>query len=159
MAIVISILLAVFLFSGCIGENDNFYMYIQYEAYYNAPLSIDEIEKIFSEANISFDRKYTYTDVISFSFGKGINEARVEPTYAILYPEKTYGEYPAILNIELNGSEYPRPHWTDDYKNINENRKPILKESMNYIVNLIKEATGMMPVNKEFKTGDGAQIT
>ena len=157
-AILTTILFAAVLLSGCIGKIDNTYMYIQYESYYDTSLNIDVIERTFSEANITTEAKYTYTNVLSFSYGRGINNASIESSYGILYPNHDVRQYHAILNIELDGSQYPRPHWTEDYHNIFEKRKPLLNESMNYIIGLIYEATGLTPVYKEFITGDGAQI-
>ncbi len=143
--------------SGCIGL-DNTYMYIQYEAYYDTPLNIEVINRTFYEANITIESRYTYTTVLSFSYGRGINNAPVEPTNGILYPNHDVKQYHAVLHIELDGSKYPRPHWTENTDKVFEKRKPLLRESMDYIIILIYEANGENPVHKEFITGDGSQI-
>lgn len=156
-AVSIPLVLAAVLISSCVGL-DNTYMYIQYEAYYDTPLDIDAIENILTKENITYKMINTYTHILSFSYGQDFNNASVEPTSCILYPNHIVDNYHANLNIELDGSKYPRPHWTEDTNKINEIRKPILGESMNYITDLIYQATGLTPVHKEFNTGDGAQI-
>ena len=156
-AILTTSIFAAVLMSGCVGL-DNTYMYIQYEAYYDTSLNVDAIEKVFSEYNITIDYRNPYINALSFLYGQGINNAPVEPTNGILYLNYSHKQYRAYLDIELNGSEYPRPHWTEDCDKIFEERKPLLKESMNYIISVIYEATGMTPVYNKFDTGDGAQI-
>jgi hypothetical protein len=131
-------------------------MFIKYKSYYETPLNIELIEEIFSENNISFKSRNSYSDTISFSYGRGFNNASVKSTYGILFPNHEIDQYEAHLSIELDASEYPRPLWTEDYDRVFEERKPFLEESMDYIIDLIYNATGLTPVHKEFVTRDGS---
>ena len=137
------LLLIIISFSGCFENLDKDTWHIWYEAQYEKELDFSSIIQIFQRENISYNLKES--DTLSFSFGKDINNESIERTSGgfVNAPEVDYYRISISLDDEkkypLAGSKAEL-----DYQ------KPLLEDSMDYITNLVYEATGMWPTSKKF---------
>jgi hypothetical protein len=146
------IFMAVIFSSGCLDNYED-EITIEYWAYYEETLNFSNITSVLDQNGILFNQKEI---VISFSFSKKINNETIEPSRGKIWKKSwTTEEYPSEMMIELDPDRYPWVSKEDDYKSKLDKRKPILEDSLGYISTLIYNATGLWPVNKEYKYSDG----
>ena len=129
--------------SGCFGDEDSWHIW--YDAKYEKELDFSSIIRIFQREKVSHNLEEQ--DTLSFLFGKDINNENLEGTRGGMVNAHEVDYY--RISISLNDDEkYPLAANRAEL----EYQKPLLEDSMDYITNLVYEATGMWPISKKFQS-------
>ena len=139
---------------GCVNDEER--LFISYWAYYDDTLDLNEIDQVFLLHNISSENN---GDVITFYINEEIENNSIAKTHGWIWKESWTSKsksnnYNSELNIVLDDNEYPNLKKTGDYKDKLDSRKPLLENSMNYIVDLIYNVSGKLPDKKDFTYED-----
>lgn len=135
-------ILAMISISGCLEEftEDAHPWDISYTAEYEKPFNFSSLIPILEKENVSYE--WFNVDTLSISYGKGINNETIEKTTGCIVNGDNYYH----VTIDLDESKYPSSQNREEV----ESRKPLLEASMNWITDLIYNATNMYPISKEF---------
>jgi hypothetical protein len=129
--------------SGCFSTEDSWHIW--YNADYGEELNFSSIMEIFDRENISYNLKDN--DTLSFKFGKGVNNESIERTSGGMVNAPDVDYYRIVISLD-DEEKFPLEGSRSDL----DYQKPILKDSMDYITNLVHEATGMWPISKKFSS-------
>ena len=143
--LIIVILLLILSFNcNCIFINNEKHPWqIYYKAEYKNAFNFPNIIQVFKKENISY--KTEDSDTLSILYGKDINIIE-KSSGAIVNGYEDYYHMTIYLD---NLRKYPRLMDKDDL----EDRKPLLEKSMDYIINIIYNASEVRPISLKFEYG------
>jgi len=133
--------------------NYDIYSFMEYRAAYSGELDLDAIEVQLNNSGISYSR-YTMSarenyswNVTEFNFGKGFNNSNRNDTLCTIYEREPYS-YDYNVIVRLYGAE---------------NRKtqeitPAINDSMEFVINIIHNATGKYPIQTFYFYEDGPAL-
>ena len=140
----ISTIIIILIFMGCIACDNEYPWQIWYEAKYSQSLDLQKIARILQDENVSYNLEDERT--ISILFGKDINNENIERSSGAIV-NGYEGYYHITISLD-NRSKYP---FVTNKKDL-EPRKQILEQSMDYITNFINISTGMIPYSRDFQS-------
>ena len=135
------------------GPSDTYVDWIAYQADYDDPLDLDAIEAELTANNVTYLRQNltdwtgSYEEIYC-NYGPYFNEANTSNTECRI---RAYNDgYGFNLYIQIYGADAR-------YGSLN-SFKPEYDISMDYIVNIIHDATGKQPIDYEYFYEDGSPL-
>jgi hypothetical protein len=129
------------------------YAFMEYRAAYSGELDLDAIEVQLNNSGISYSR-YTISyrenyswNVTEFNFGKGFNNSNRNDTLCTIYEIEPYN-IGYHVTVRLYCAENRKP----------QEIKPAINDSMNFVINIIHNATGKYPLRTYYFYEDGPAL-